>query len=152
MKKKIIVGVIILFIGIQFIRIDKSLPPVNQADDFMTVINPNEKIKNILKTACYDCHSDEIVYPWYSNIAPISWWVKDHINNGKKHLNFSIFGTYPPKRANHKLEECFEMLENNEMPLPSYTWMHPEAKLSNDDREMLISWFKKLYETTKVED
>jgi len=96
----------------------------------------------MLKTSCYDCHSNQPTYPWYTNIAPVSWWIKHHINEGTHHLNFSIWGTYSEKRKNHKLEECIEMIEEDEMPMSSYKIMHAESKLTDTQKLQLVEFFK----------
>lgn len=142
--KKIVITLIILFVVIQFFRIDKTIKPINTAKDFVFVTSANPEVTNILKTACYDCHSDQPVYPWYTNIAPISWWIKHHINEGSEHLNFSVWGDYKDKRKHHKLEECIEMVEEGEMPMASYTWMHKEAKLTDAQKLQLVEFFKGL--------
>ncbi|WP_373397137.1 heme-binding domain-containing protein [Algoriphagus halophilus] len=83
-------------------------------------------------------------YPWYSNLQPIGLWLNGHVNDGKRHLNFSEFINRPLAYQNHKLEETIEMVEENEMPLPSYTYLglHPEAKMTSEEREILIDWAK----------
>jgi Haem-binding domain len=151
MKKKILFGLLAIIIIIQFFRIDKTNPEISKADDFVEINNPPEEITAILKSSCYDCHSNETKYPWYSNIAPVSWWVKDHINEGRDELNFSEWGTFKEKRKDHKLEECVEMLEEGEMPLDEYTWTHSEAKLTTDQKTQLINWFKEIRELAKAE-
>lgn len=132
----------------QFFRIDKSEPESAPADDFILVSNPPEEIATIIKTACYDCHSHQSKYPWYSNVAPLSWWIKDHINEGRGHLNFSTWNTYPERRKDHKLEEFSEMVETGEMPLKSYLWVHGEARLSDEQREKLSAWAKEFRATS----
>lgn len=136
---QIVFGVLII---IQFFRIDKTIKPINTKTDYISVAQTNPEISTILKNACYDCHSNQPTYPWYTNIAPVSWWIKNHINEGSRHLNFSEWETYTSKRKDHKLEECIEMIEEGEMPMNSYTWMHGEAKLTNAQRTLLIDWFK----------
>ena len=140
MKKKILLAIVALLVLIQFIRIDKTNPEVVLKNDFITVTNPPENIATILKTSCYDCHSNESKYPWYTNISPIAWWVKHHINEGREELNFSEWATFTDKRKKHKLEECFEMVEEAEMPLESYLITHGEAKLSATQKEELIEF------------
>jgi cytochrome c551/c552 len=140
--KRIGIAFIVLFIVIQVFRINKTITPVNEQTDFMAVTQTNPEVATILKNACYDCHSNQPTYPWYTNVAPVSWWIKNHINEGSKHLNFSIWQTYTVKRKDHKLEECVEMIEEGEMPMNSYTWMHPEAKLTDAQKQLLIDWFK----------
>ncbi len=127
---------------IQFFRIDKTVKPVNAQTDIIALTQANTDISSILKTSCYDCHSSQPVYPWYTNVAPLSWWIKHHINEGSHHLNFSDWGTYTTKRKDHKLEECVEMIEEGEMPMTSYTIMHGDAKLTDAQRTLLIDWFK----------
>lgn len=142
MKKKIVYGLLAILIIIQFFRIDKTNPPINLADDFITITNPPEEITVMLKSACYDCHSHESKYPWYSNIAPVSWWVKHHIDEAREELNFSKWSTFTEKRKDHKFEEMEEEVEEGEMPLKPYPLTHPEAKLSAEQKTQLINWFK----------
>jgi len=142
MKKKILIGLIAFLILIQFIRVDKTNPPVEIQNDFITLTNAPEEIVSLLKTACYDCHSNETTYPWYFNVAPISWWAKDHVNDGRKHLNYSIWGTYKKERQDHKLEEMYSEVEEGEMPLSSYTIMHGGAKLTAEQKTALTEWLK----------
>ena len=144
MKTKIILGLAVLLVVIQFFRIDKDVPTYAPEDDFLEVSGANQQISNLVKSSCYDCHSFETQYPWYSNVAPVSWWVKDHVNHARKHLNFSIWATYTEKRKNHKLKETIEELEEEEMPLGSYTWMHSEARLTNEQRKQLIDWVRSI--------
>ena len=140
--RKILMGLLGILILIQLIRIDKTMPETDPSKDLIAILQPPEALAQIIETACYDCHSHETTYPWYSNIAPISFWLKGHINEARHHLNFSEWGNYTNKRAHHKLEECYEEVEEGHMPLPSYTWTHEEARLSSDQRESLANWFK----------
>jgi len=149
--KNISIFLVFLFLAIQSIRIDKTTEPVNAATDFIALTSANSEVAGVLKTACYDCHSNQPTYPWYTNIAPISWWIKHHIDEGSHHLNFSIWGTYSEKRKNHKLDECVEMVEEGEMPMSSYTLMHGEAKLIDAQKLQLVEFFKSL-KTTAVQE
>jgi hypothetical protein len=133
------------FIVIQFIQIDRSVPTYDKNKDFIAVMNPPTEVGNLIKTACYDCHSYETEYPWYSYIAPVSWWIGDHIAEGRKHLNFSVWGTYPEGKANHKLEECIEEISEGEMPLSSYTIVHASSELNKEQIEALTKWLKIVY-------
>lgn len=141
-KKNIAIFLVFLLLAIQFIRIDKTTEPVNPATDFIALTSANAEVANTLKIACYDCHSNQPTYPWYTNIAPVSWWIKHHIDEGSHHLNFSIWGTYKEKRKNHKLDECVEMIEEGEMPMTSYTIMHGDAKLTDAQKLQLVEFFK----------
>ena len=144
MAKKILLGVLAVFVILQFFQIDKTNPEYDAANDFMNIHPPSDEVAEILKTACYDCHSYETKYPWYTYTQPLAWWIKDHIDHGRDELNFSEFGNYNPRRADHKIEEGIELVEEEEMPLPSYTWAHGDARLTDEQRDVLISWFEEL--------
>jgi hypothetical protein len=144
MKKKIGFGLLIVFIAIQFIRTDEELKQYESEDDFLVQTNAPEDIQKIIKTSCYDCHSNFTKTPWYGQIAPISWYINDHVNEGKEELNFNAWGTYKLKRKKHKLEECWEEIEKGMMPLEDYLNMHAEAKISKEDQEKLVTWLKSL--------
>jgi hypothetical protein len=141
MKKAIIVIIAILVI-IQFFRIDKSNPPANMEKDFITITNPPTDMGIMLKESCYDCHSHHTKYPWYSNIAPVSWLLKEHVNNGRNHLNFSVWTDYKESKKNHKLDECIEMIETGEMPMKGYVLLHEEADLTDAQKKAMIDWFR----------
>ena len=94
--------------------------------------NPSAKVQTILKNACFDCHSNNTRYPWYSKITPVNYWMADHIKVGKKKLNFSKWSEYSLKRKEHKMEELWEEVEEKEMPLNSYTWTHFDAQLTDE--------------------
>jgi len=148
--KKILVVLLVAFIMIQFFPIDKTNKPVNPGMDFLKIKKTSPEISKLISNSCYDCHSDETKYPWYSSISPVSWWLINHVDEGRKHLNFSIFATYEPKRQIHKMEECVEMLEKHEMPLESYYLGHQDAKITDAERQELIQYFKREIEETKI--
>ncbi|QIG89220.1 heme-binding domain-containing protein [Chryseobacterium sp. POL2] len=147
--KKIITVLLVAFIMIQFFPIDKTNPEINPKMDFVNTKQPPVAIAKILKTSCYDCHSNETRYPWYASIAPSSWFLKKHIDEGRKKLNFSTWATYEPKRQLHKLDENIEMLEKDEMPLESYILGHPDAKLTTESKKLLIEYFRQIQRDTK---
>ena len=149
MTKKIIIGIALLLIAIQFIRIDKVNPVTDKSKDFTVLTNPSDEVRAILVTSCYDCHSHETIYPWYSNVAPLSWWLKDHVNEGRKHLNFSVWGDYTEKKQKHKLEECLDEIKEGEMPLQTYTLIHKHAALNAEQKERLTSWIATLIKKKK---
>ncbi len=105
---------------------------------FEQEIVPTKEIASIFKNNCYDCHSDQTNYPWYNNIAPINFWLEEHIADGKRHFNVSTWDTYSARKKDHKLEELIEYVEQGEMPLDSYTWLH--GNLSEKDTEILLQW------------
>lgn len=140
--KKIAVGLLIVLVGLQFVRPQKNESATAAANDIKTKFDVSPQIENILKTSCYDCHSNKTVYPWYTNIQPIGLWMQDHVNEGKDELNFSEFAAYSAKRADHKMKEVIEVLQEDEMPLSSYTLIHGNAKLSDDQKLAVIDWAK----------
>jgi len=133
-KRIIFLLLIITFIGIQFIEVERTNPPVT-AD-----INAPTEIKTIFRTSCYDCHSNETVWPWYSKIAPVSWLVSNDVKDGRKHLNFSEWEKlYSEKRAKLK-KEIWDEVNKDEMPLNIYTYLHPSAKLEMIQKDMIKKW------------
>lgn len=131
-----------VFIIIQFFPIDKTNPITNEGMDFLKIKNTPEPIAKLIRNSCYDCHSNETKYPFYSNVQPVAWLLKNHIDEGRKELNFSTFATYEPKRQAHKLEEAAEYVEQKNMPLESYTLGHSDAKLSDEQRKQLVNYFR----------
>jgi hypothetical protein len=144
MKRKILYFLLIVFAIIQFKGIDKTNPDSTKSDDFFAVNKAPEATEALIRTACYDCHSHESVYPWYSNIAPVSWWLGDHIEEARKHLNFSTWNQLTADKKDHKLEECIEMVEGKEMPMLPYMIAHTDAWLSQEDRDGLVSFFSSI--------
>jgi len=140
MKKKILIAVLAIVLIAQFIQPGKEVPELTPEQDFLTMTNAPEEFATLIRTACYDCHSYETKYPWYSKISPVSWWLWDHIQEGREELNFSIWGSYSQKRKNHKLEECAEALVDGWMPLSSYTFIHRNADLTPEQRDRLALW------------
>lgn len=143
MKKALKIFVIILlsgFVVIQFFRPDFTNPPVTEAETLESAAPVPENVRGILKRSCYDCHSNTTLYPWYSKIQPSAWFLKNHIDDGRRHLNFSVWNTYETKKKRHKLEEVCEQLEGKFMPLPSYLWIHWDAALSDEERKLVCDW------------
>ncbi|SNZ00603.1 heme-binding domain-containing protein [Flagellimonas pacifica] len=141
--KKAAIILLIVLIGMQFYR-----PEKNEADletyvsTFEAETKPSEDLKMLLKSACYDCHSANTRYPWYNKIAPVSYWLHDHIEEGREHLDFSSWESYSDKKKDHKLEELIEEVGEGEMPLNSYTWTHQDARLTKDQKKLLMDWAK----------
>lgn len=145
MKKALKIIAIILFAGfiiIQFFRPDFTNPPVNASETLEATTEVPENVRAILKRSCYDCHSHETAYPWYSKIQPSAWFLKSHIDDGRRHLNFSTWDTLELRRKKKKLEEICEETEGKAMPLPSYLWIHWDAVLSAEDGVALCDWAK----------
>ena len=138
--KIIAILVVLSFIVIQFIRPDFTNPPVNQAETLDSATEVPENVKAILKRSCADCHSNETKYPWYSKIQPSAWFLKDHIDEGRREMNLSVWKTYEPRRQRKKLSEICEQVQSKEMPLPSYLWIHWDSKMSDEDIKTLCAW------------
>ena len=140
--KVVIIVVIAAFVVIQFFRIDKTNPPILEAETINAVTAVPPDIALIIGRSCNDCHTNNTVYPWYSNVQPTAWFLKSHIDDGKRHLNLSKFATYDDKKRKKKLEEICEQVETGEMPLPSYLWIHRDAVLSESEKKAICDWTK----------
>ncbi len=140
LTKKIGLGVLILFVLIQFIPGKKNIGDNDGPNAIAKVVTVNPQVAQILATSCYDCHSNNTEYPWYSAIQPVRFIMDKHTVDGKDELNFSEFSSYTKKRKLHKLDEVVEMLDDDEMPLKSYTIIHGDAKLSIAQKELLKQW------------
>jgi len=143
-KKKIIIGLIVFLVLAQFIRIDKTNPEVKPELDLIQVESAPSEIAGLLKANCYDCHSNESKYPWYTNVAPVSWWIKRHINNARGSLNFSEWANYSPQQKVDHAAESGLKVEKKWMPISSYKLAHPEARMSDEQVASLSQWFKTL--------
>jgi len=141
MIKKILIALAIVLVLIQFVRPEKNLSGDNTYA-IETKYNVPPEISTLLAGACNDCHSNTTKYPWYANVQPAAWWLANHVNEGKEHLNFSEFTKRTIAVQNHKLDEVVEMVKEKEMPLASYTWLglHPEADLTDEQRAELTLW------------
>ncbi len=131
---------LIVFVVIQFFRIDKTNPPADKTKDFLYINNPPKNISAILKASCYDCHSDETVYPWYTNIQPVGWFLKSHIEEGRSKLNFSTFADYDLSKQVKKAHKAAKEITEGGMPLESYLLIHRDAKLTAKDKELLSNY------------
>ncbi|MDW5289820.1 heme-binding domain-containing protein [Formosa sp. PL04] len=138
--KKILILLFVVFIIAQFFGPEKNTGDLTSVEPFLTETNPPEHVAAILKESCYDCHSSHTRYPWYNNLTPVNYWMAEHVNDGKKHFDFSKWESYSVKKKDHKFEELIEMVVDKEMPLESYTWAHSEAKLSDSDIESIKEW------------
>lgn len=147
--KKIFFALVAVLLLLQLWR-----PEQNSGDtgaDIAAGFSVNPEVSAMLKTACYDCHSNNTVYPWYASVQPLAFWLANHINEGKEHLNFSEFMNYPPYRQFHKLEEIDEVLAEDEMPLKSYTLVHRNAVLKQADKDLLIQWSKNMRDSLRAQ-
>ena len=152
MKKVLKVLVIVIVVGflvMQLFRIDKTAPPVVEAETLESAVTVPDNIRSILERSCNDCHSNKTRYPWYSNVAPMSWFLASHIDDGRRQLNFSIFNTYTATKKVKRLEDICDQVESKEMPLDSYLWIHWDAVLSDGDVKVLCDWANREEEKIK---
>ncbi len=131
----VIGGLILVFLIIQLIPVAPADNPPVQGE----VVVPAE-VAQVLRTSCYDCHSHETTWPWYAYVAPMKWLVRDHVEEGRRHLNFSTWNRYDADRARHKWEEVAEQVEEGHMPIKSYLLLHRDAALTEANRQLLVSW------------
>ena len=141
--KNVLIGLAGILILIQFIHPDRN-ESGDTTYDITRKYPVSDSVKQVLKTSCYDCHSNTTKYPWYYNIQPVAWWLAHHVNEGKDELNFSEFGSYPIGRQYHKLEEITRVLKEGEMPISSYTLIHGYAKLNDAQLKLLTGWANSL--------
>jgi hypothetical protein len=121
-------------IGIQFIEVERTNPPVSDE------IKAPAEVMEILKKSCYDCHSNETVWPWYSKVAPLSWILADDVKEGRKHLNFSTFESLDTSVKFMKKDDILEKVQSGEMPLDIYIWMHPTSSLELLQKKKKKKW------------
>jgi hypothetical protein len=141
---------LLAFIVIQFFRPAKNKSEAISSNDISKIYPVPENVQAILKTSCYDCHSNNTVYPWYANIQPVAWWLNDHVQEGKKELNFSEFASYRIGRQYRKLDEINKEVKEDEMPLNNYLWLHRNAKLDDQQKLTLASWVVSVRDSIKA--
>ena len=147
--KKVLIVLLVAFIMIQFFQIDKVNPTTNDGMDFIKIKNTPEPIANIIRNSCYDCHSNETVYPNYAYVAPISWSIKHHINEGREHFNFSEWGNFNQDLKKNMLENAVKSVKDYSMPMTAYLPQHPEANLTKAERVLLVNYFEGILKTGK---
>jgi hypothetical protein len=143
MKKALkwaVIVILVLFVAAQAYRPDLSGPPVDEAKSMRATAQLTPEVGAIFDRACNDCHSSKTDWPWYSQVAPVSWWLKSHVDDGRRQFSFSEWGTYPQRKASRKLEEICDQVTTGEMPLKSYLLLHPAAKLSDADKKAICDW------------
>lgn len=151
LRKKITLGGVAVFIALQFIQPARNqsgqVPPTDISRTGAIPANVRAmpaNVRTILQNACYDCHSNNTRYPWYSYIQPVGWWLNSHIQEGKDNLNFSDFGSYSPRKQRTKFREIATSIDEGSMPPSSYTLFHRQARLTTADRKTLIQWAQTL--------
>ena len=150
--KKILLSTGVVIIGIQFIRpaLNKSNQVFNT--DISKIVTTSDSVQILLENACYDCHSNNTNYPWYSNIQPIGWLMAKHIRKGKDELNYSEFASYSPRRQLSKLNGIANSIRDDIMPLSSYKWMHKNAQLNKFEKTLLFNWVQQASDSLAVKN
>lgn len=138
--KWLLVALVTCFIGAQFVRPERRNPPAQEGQAFTAHLNVPGEVHAVLRRACMDCHSNQTEWPWYSNVAPASWFVADHVNHGRRNLNLSAWASYEREEAEHLLADVCKEATAGTMPMRSYLILHPEAKLSQSDIKTLCDW------------
>lgn len=140
MIKKILIVLLVALVIIQFFHPAKNITAGEQTKALATAYSLPPDVKTILDKACMDCHSNNTRYPWYNNIQPVAWWLNNHIQEGKRELNFDEFASYQPKKQYHKIQGIAGQIKKGEMPLNSYTWIHKDAVLTDQEKAALTNW------------
>jgi hypothetical protein len=142
---------LIALIVIQFFRPEKNLQQGISTTHFSTKYPVPADVNAILDKACYDCHSNNSRYPWYFNIQPIGMWMDDHIKEGKQGLNFSEYTNKRLRYQYHKMEEVIEVINEDAMPIDSYTWTHKDAILTVEEKSKLKNWAQSIMDTLEAQ-
>ncbi len=144
MNKLKLAGLIVLFIFmiIQFFGPERTNPPVDKSRTVMALTHMPDHVAKIINRSCRDCHTYQTKWPWYSYIAPVSWLVIDDVNEGRRHINFSDWARYSPKKVAKALDEICEEVEDGTMPLKSYLWIHRDARLTEEEVQAICNWTK----------
>ena len=141
--KIVAILLVVLVAGIQAIRPARTNPPIDESQTINAKTQITPEVASILERSCRDCHSNKTVWPWYTNVAPLSWWLSNHVSDGRRSLNMSEWGKLPNDRQERKLRQMCDEVQDGNMPLSSYTPMHPSAKLSDQDKKTICDWSDK---------
>jgi hypothetical protein len=151
MSKKIKISflvLVLLLLVIQVFPVNRRLHEWDPGDDFINTRKIQPELSLVIRNSCYDCHSYFTKYPWYANIAPVSWLIQGHVNEGRAHVNFSTWKQLPANERSQLLRKCAGEIGEGGMPLASYRLMHPEARLSREEKEALIAQFEIMADST----
>jgi len=134
----------ILLVGLAVIALASVLTPPSKSDKagepILAGAQVDPPVLAILERSCQDCHSEKTYYPWYSYVAPVSWWIQRDISQGRLHLDLSNWDQYSLVRKQRSLSEIANQVKDREMPLHEYLWLHPSAKLSPSDVDSIFVW------------
>ncbi len=136
--------VVAVFILIQFGQPDRSNPPIDQSMTIEVQAEFTPPVSGLIKASCFDCHSNETRWPWYSYVAPVSWLLANDVKEGRGHLNFSEWGKYPKGKRVLKLGQIYEQVSKGDMPIQKYLYIHADAKLTAADRDSITDWTERV--------
>jgi hypothetical protein len=138
--KQVVLVVMVGAVAIQLVRPARTNPPTDPARTMMAVAHLPADVQSVLERSCRDCHSHDTRWPWYSNVAPVSWLVIDDVNHGRRHFNYSDWAQFDSDKVPQLLRDICDQTRNGEMPMSIYVWMHPDARLSDSDVSTLCTW------------
>ena len=141
--KRVGLGLIAVLIVLQFFQPDRNNTPLDPEQDMLSLVSPPEPLAQVIRHACYDCHSNQTYYPWYNRISPVSWYLNRHIVKGKEDLNFSAYGALDKADKVGLFADFYDVLDAGTMPLQSYMLLHKDARLTQEEREELSTWSEK---------
>lgn len=133
-------GLVAVLIILQFFQPERNNAPPDPEFDMLSLVSPMEQVSELIRNACYDCHSNQTVYPWYSKISPVSWYLSKHIQKGKEDLNFSAYGQLDKADKIGVFTDIYDAMDAGTMPLRSYTLLHEDARLTEEERALLCNW------------
>ncbi len=148
--KNLLIILLVILVIIQFIRPAKNISLTKGPNDISSKYPVPDSVAQILKVACNDCHTDSTRYPWYSNIQPFYFWLNSHIKDGKRALNFSEFSSDKIRKQYNSFSKMSTEVKEGGMPLPSYLWIHSDAKLSDAQKAMISSWAMAQHDSIKA--
>jgi hypothetical protein len=148
--KTIVIIILAIFIIIQFFHPEKNVSATPSGKNISTLYPVPQDVDTTLRKACYDCHSNNTRYPWYNNIEPVAWWLKSHIDDGKRSLNFDAFASYKISRQYKKLKDIIDEIKQGDMPLSSYTFEHKDARLTDAEKETIYDWCNALRDSIQA--
>lgn len=148
--KMVLAALLVVFIVIQFFHPAKNISAAHPPTDISTAYNEPDNVHAILNKACNDCHSNNTRYPWYNNVQPIAWWLHSHVQDGKHGLNFNEFTTYRISKQYHRMQDIIDEVKEGDMPLSSYTIIHTDARLTDQEKATLTNWANSIRATIKA--
>jgi len=140
--KRILLILVIVLVAIQLYRPAKTNPPEDQAKTLKATAQMPPEVAEAIDKSCGDCHTNRTTWPRYSYVAPVSWLVTDDVNEGRRHVNFSEWGSYSAERQQRRLGDICDQVKDGGMPLRQYTWMHDGTKLNQQQRDSICAWTK----------